>query len=103
MATAFGLIVDFVPGDWRHGVDPAAVESKLKEDPAHETKRFGPNKSGFFPYTPATNLLYGLREAIQMLQHDEGLDNVFRRHYRHAGPAIASACKDAVIRSRRKR
>jgi aspartate aminotransferase-like enzyme len=80
-----------------------AVESKLKEDPAHETKRFGPNKSGFFPYTPATNLLYGLREAIQMLQHDEGLDNVFRRHYRHAGPAIASACKDAVIRSRRKR
>jgi alanine-glyoxylate transaminase/serine-glyoxylate transaminase/serine-pyruvate transaminase len=44
----------------------------------------GPNKSGFFPYTPATNLLYGLREAIQMLLHDEGLDNVFRRHYRHA-------------------
>jgi alanine-glyoxylate transaminase/serine-glyoxylate transaminase/serine-pyruvate transaminase len=43
-----------------------------------------PNKSGFFPYTPATNLLYGLREAIQMLLHDEGLDNVFRRHYLHA-------------------
>jgi alanine-glyoxylate transaminase / serine-glyoxylate transaminase / serine-pyruvate transaminase len=181
MATAFGLVVDFVPGDWRHGVDPAAVESKLKEDRAHEIKavmcvhnetstgvasRIGevrramdaaehpallmvdtisslasidfrhdewrvdltvagsqkglmlppglsfnaasekalaasknarlpktfwsweemlePNKSGFFPYTPATNLLYGLREAIQMLLHDEGLDNVFRRHYRHA-------------------
>jgi alanine-glyoxylate transaminase/serine-glyoxylate transaminase/serine-pyruvate transaminase len=42
-----------------------------------------PNRSGFFPYTPATNLLYGLREALQMLQ-EEGLPNVFRRHERHA-------------------
>ncbi len=41
------------------------------------------NKTGFFPYTPATNLLYGLREAIAML-HEEGLDNVFARHQRHA-------------------
>jgi alanine-glyoxylate transaminase/serine-glyoxylate transaminase/serine-pyruvate transaminase len=39
--------------------------------------------SGFFPYTPATNLLYGLREAIQMLQ-EEGLEAVFARHNRHA-------------------
>ncbi|MSP79676.1 MAG: aminotransferase class V-fold PLP-dependent enzyme [Rhodospirillales bacterium] len=38
-----------------------------------------PNKSGFFPYTPATNLLYGLDEAIKML-FEEGLDNVFARH-----------------------
>ncbi len=43
----------------------------------------GPNKNGFFPYTPATNLLYGLREALAMLQ-EEGLGNVFRRHDRHA-------------------
>ena len=43
----------------------------------------GPNKTGFFPYTPATNLLYGLREALAMLQ-EEGLDNVFKRHDRHA-------------------
>jgi len=42
----------------------------------------GPNEKGFFPYTPATNLLYGLAEAIDMLQ-DEGLDNVFARHERH--------------------
>jgi alanine-glyoxylate transaminase/serine-glyoxylate transaminase/serine-pyruvate transaminase len=42
-----------------------------------------PNSSGFFPYTPATNLLWGLREALTML-HEEGLDNVFRRHDRHA-------------------
>jgi alanine-glyoxylate transaminase/serine-glyoxylate transaminase/serine-pyruvate transaminase len=43
----------------------------------------GPNDKGFFPYTPATNLLYGLAEAIDMLQ-EEGLDNVFARHDRHA-------------------
>ncbi len=42
-----------------------------------------PNRSGFFPYTPPTNLLYGLREAMLMLQ-EEGLPNVFRRHDRHA-------------------
>jgi len=41
------------------------------------------NKSGFFPYTPATNLLYGLREALLMLQ-EEGLEHVFARHARHA-------------------
>ena len=41
------------------------------------------NKSGFFPYTPATNLLYGLREALRMLR-EEGLQNVFARHARHA-------------------
>ncbi len=44
----------------------------------------GPNKNGFFPYTPATNLLYGLHEALKMLLEDEGLDNVFARHDRHA-------------------
>ena len=43
----------------------------------------GPNKTGYFPYTPATNLLYGLREGIAMLE-EEGLDNVFKRHDRHA-------------------
>ena len=42
----------------------------------------GQNKSGFFPYTPATNLLYGLRESLNML-HEEGLEHVFERHTRH--------------------
>jgi alanine-glyoxylate transaminase / serine-glyoxylate transaminase / serine-pyruvate transaminase len=42
----------------------------------------GPNKAGFFPFTPATNLIYGLREALSMLQ-EEGLANVFSRHERH--------------------
>ena len=41
------------------------------------------NKNGAFPYTPATNLLYGLEVAIEML-HEEGLDAVFARHDRHA-------------------
>ncbi|MEC7705377.1 MAG: aminotransferase class V-fold PLP-dependent enzyme, partial [Pseudomonadota bacterium] len=41
------------------------------------------NASGAFPFTPATNLMYGLKEAIDML-HEEGLDNVFARHDRHA-------------------
>jgi alanine-glyoxylate transaminase/serine-glyoxylate transaminase/serine-pyruvate transaminase len=41
------------------------------------------SQAGFFPYTPATNLLYGLREALHML-FEEGLENVFARHTRHA-------------------
>jgi alanine-glyoxylate transaminase/serine-glyoxylate transaminase/serine-pyruvate transaminase len=41
------------------------------------------NKSGYFPYTPATNMLYALAEAIDML-HEEGLESVFARHDRHA-------------------
>jgi alanine-glyoxylate transaminase / serine-glyoxylate transaminase / serine-pyruvate transaminase len=41
------------------------------------------NKTGFFPYTPATNMLYALGEAVDML-HEEGLENVFARHDRHA-------------------
>jgi alanine-glyoxylate transaminase/serine-glyoxylate transaminase/serine-pyruvate transaminase len=180
MAERLGLVVDFVPGDWRHGVDPGLVTSKLADDRAHgisaiavvhnETSTgvtsriaaireqideaghpalllvdtisslgsidyrhdewgadvtvscsqkglmlppglgfnaIGPkaiaaskkarlprsywdwepmikdNASGFFPYTPATNLLFGLREATAMLL-DEGLQRVFARHHRHA-------------------
>jgi len=41
------------------------------------------NKTGYFPYTPATNLLYALRESLKMLLEEEGLDNVFARHRRH--------------------
>lgn len=46
----------------------------------------GPNATGYFPYTPATNMLYGLVEAVEML-HEEGLDNVFARHARHGEAA----------------
>ena len=180
MAAKLGLSVEIVPTDWRRGVDPAAVEAKLEEDPQHQfkavcvvhnetstgvTSRIGAvrkaidsaghpalylvdtisslasidyrhdewgvdvtvagsqkglmlppglsfncvsekarkasqgaklprsywswdemlanNKSGYFPYTPATNLLYGLREALKMLE-EEGLANGFARHTRHA-------------------
>ena len=41
------------------------------------------NKTGYWPSTPATNILYGLAEALDML-YEEGLDNVFARHKRHA-------------------
>jgi alanine-glyoxylate transaminase / serine-glyoxylate transaminase / serine-pyruvate transaminase len=180
VAEAFGVVVDFVPGDWRRGIDSAIVDAKLTEDPRREikavmcvhnetstgvTNQIGEvrramdaakhpallvvdavsslassdyrqdewcvdvtvagsqkglmlppglsfnavsekalsvsktarlprafwswetmleaNRGGFFPYTPATNLLYGLREAISMLVYEEGLENVFRRHERY--------------------
>ena len=183
MAARFGLDVDFVPGDWRHGVDPDLVAERLSDDrerrikavlvvhnetstgvasrielvrraidlaehPAllmvdtisslgsidyrHEEwradvtvagsqkglmlppglsfnavsdKAFAAsranrlmrsywdwsdmqkhNPTGFFPYTPGTNLLFGLREAIAMLE-EEGMPNVFARHARHAEAA----------------
>jgi alanine-glyoxylate transaminase/serine-glyoxylate transaminase/serine-pyruvate transaminase len=49
------------------------------------------NQSGFFPYTPATNLLYALREALTMLQ-EEGLPQVFARHARY-GEATRAAVR----------
>lgn len=62
----------------------ASKSAKLPRSYWSWDEMLGPNKSGFFPYTPATNLLYGLREALKMLVEEEGLDNVFRRHDRHA-------------------
>jgi alanine-glyoxylate transaminase/serine-glyoxylate transaminase/serine-pyruvate transaminase len=179
MADRLGLNVEFLPGDWRHGADPGAIEARLSQDRAHlikavavvhnetstgcvtrvpdvrraidaarhpallmvdtisslasidyrmdewgvdvtvggsqkglmlppglsfnavgpnalaASKRAGlprsywswdemlaSNASGFFPYTPATNLLCGLREALRMLA-EEGLEHVFARHQRH--------------------
>src|ERR1700740_3020159 len=49
------------------------------------------NQGGFFPYTPATNLLFALREALTMMQ-EEGLANIFRRHARH-GEATRAAVR----------
>jgi alanine-glyoxylate transaminase / serine-glyoxylate transaminase / serine-pyruvate transaminase len=181
MATRLGLDIEYVPGDWRHGVDPAQLTDKLAADKEHRIKAVcvvhnetstgvttripelraaidaanhpalfmvdtisslasidyrhdewkvdvtvaGSQKglmlppglgfnavsdkamaaaktakltrsywdwqamaetghTGFFPYTPATNLLFGLREALTMLLDEEGLPAVFRRHDRHA-------------------
>jgi len=180
MARKFGLEVDFVPTNWRHGVDPQVVADKLKEDKDHRIKSINvvhnetstgvtsriaeirkaidqanhpalfmvdtisslgsmdyrheewkvdvtvgcsqkglmmppglgfnavsekaieasksntfkrhfwdwnemlkANENFFYPSTPCTNLLFGLREAIKMLE-EEGLDNVFARHDRFA-------------------
>jgi alanine-glyoxylate transaminase/serine-glyoxylate transaminase/serine-pyruvate transaminase len=47
------------------------------------------NEAGFWPYTSATNLLFGLREALAMLR-DEGLPNVYARHARHAAATRAA-------------
>ena len=188
IAQKFNLDIDFVPGDWRTGVDPKVVEQKLNEDKDKKIKavfvvhnetstgvasRIGEirkaidnanhpalfmvdtisslasidykheewkvdvtvggsqkglllppglsfnaisgkaleahknakqpkhywdwkpmlenNKNGFFPFTPATNLVYGLEEALDMLM-EEGLDNVFARHARH-GEATRLAVK----------
>ena len=186
MAGRFGLQVDWVPGDWRRGVDPADVEARLRADPERSIKAvmvvhnetstgvtsripeiraavdradhpalfmvdtisslgsmnyqheawgvdvtvsgsqkglmlppglsfnamsdkalraaraggmprsywdwqemLAPNATGYFPYTPSTNLLYGLEEAIAMLL-EEGLPNVFARHGRHAAATRAA-------------
>jgi alanine-glyoxylate transaminase/serine-glyoxylate transaminase/serine-pyruvate transaminase len=61
----------------------AAKAAKLPKSYFAWEEMLAANKDGFFPYTPATNLLYGLAEAIDML-HEEGLERVFARHDRHA-------------------
>jgi alanine-glyoxylate transaminase/serine-glyoxylate transaminase/serine-pyruvate transaminase len=62
----------------------ATKSAKLPRSYWSWEEMLGPNKSGFFPYTPSTNLLYGLREALKMLLEEEGLEKVFARHDRHA-------------------
>jgi alanine-glyoxylate transaminase/serine-glyoxylate transaminase/serine-pyruvate transaminase len=61
----------------------AAQSAKLPKSYWAWDEMIAANKTGYFPYTPATNLLYGLREAIDMLR-EEGLHGVFARHARHA-------------------
>lgn len=68
----------------------AAEESRTRKSYWQWAEMLAANKSGFFPYTPATNLLYGLREALIMLR-EEGLEQVFTRHAR-----LAEATRRAV-------
>ena len=64
------------------------------------------NANGFFPYTPATNLLYGLDAAIDLL-NEEGIDHVFARHERHAAATrraveawgLETVCRDPRLHS----
>ena len=61
----------------------AASSSTIKKSYWDWTSMLDANAQNVFPYTPATNLLYGLKEALAMLM-EEGLTNVFARHQRHA-------------------
>src|SRR5215469_9241525 len=61
----------------------AAKSAKLPRSYWGWEEMIGMNQQGYFPYTPATNLLYGLHQSIAMLT-EEGLANVFARHDRHA-------------------
>lgn len=74
------------PGLSFNALSDKAIEASkaagLKRSYWDWAEMMGPNETGFFPYTPATNLLYGLVEAVKML-HEEGLENVFARHKRH--------------------
>lgn len=83
------------PGLGFNAIGPKALkaseESTMPKSYWSWGEMMGPNASGFFPYTPATNLLYGLREALRMLLDEEGLDNVFARHRR-----LAEATRRAV-------
>jgi alanine-glyoxylate transaminase/serine-glyoxylate transaminase/serine-pyruvate transaminase len=69
----------------------AAREARLPRAYWRWEEMIAANKTGYFPYTPATNLLYGLREALTMLVEEEGLDRVFARHAR-----LAEATRRAV-------
>ena len=64
----------------------AAKSAKLPRAYWSWEEMTGPNAAGFFPYTPATNLLFGLAEALTMLE-EAGLEAVFARHTRHAEAA----------------
>jgi alanine-glyoxylate transaminase/serine-glyoxylate transaminase/serine-pyruvate transaminase len=68
----------------------ASAKAKLPRSYWRWDEMLDANKSGFFPYTPATNLLYGLREALRML-NEEGFENVLQRHARHGAATRAAA------------
>jgi alanine-glyoxylate transaminase/serine-glyoxylate transaminase/serine-pyruvate transaminase len=82
------------PGLCFNGISPKALAAHRSAGLARSywdwTPMLEANRNGYFPYTPATNLLYGLREALAMLG-EEGLDAVFARHRR-----LAAATRAAV-------
>ena len=84
----------------------ASKTSKLPKSFWAWDEMIASNKTGYFPYTPATNMLYALATAIDML-HEEGLENVFARHQRHAEATrravaawgLENLCRDAKYHS----
>ncbi|MEO6984363.1 MAG: aminotransferase class V-fold PLP-dependent enzyme [Paralcaligenes sp.] len=83
------------PGISFNALSPKAIEASktagLRRSFWDWTEIIEMNKTGYWPYTPNTNLLYGLSEALDMIL-DEGLENVFARHQR-----LAHACRAAVL------
>lgn len=81
------------PGLSFNALSPRAIEASETARCAKSywawDEMLGPNAKGYFPYTPGTNMLYGLVEAIDML-HEEGLETVFARHARHAAATRAA-------------
>jgi len=75
------------PGLSFNAVSDKALEASKASKSLHSYWRWDAmlnfNQKGYYPYTPSTNLLYGLQEALNLL-HQEGLDNVFARHRRFA-------------------
>ena len=75
------------PGLSFNAISPKALDAYKKSNLTKSYFDWGQmlenNKNGFYPYTPAVNLMYALNEAIDMLL-EEGLENVFKRHKRHA-------------------
>ena len=75
------------PGLSFNAISPKALEAYKKSNLTKSYFDWGQmlenNKQGFYPYTPAVNLFYALNEAVDMLL-EEGLENVFKRHKRHA-------------------
>lgn len=82
------------PGLGFNCLSRAALEShehsEFKKSYWDWSPMLGNNASGFFPYTPATPLLYGLEEALKILLDEEGLESVFARHERHAAATRAA-------------
>jgi len=107
MARALGLEMDYRHDEWRVDVTVSCSQKGLMLPPGLGFNALGEralaaagggglgrsswdwramlaaNADGLFPYTPPTNLLDGLREALAMLS-EEGLEHVFARHRRHA-------------------
>ena len=82
------------PGIGFNALSPKAIEaskhSKIPKSYLAWDEILESNKTGFWPTTPSTNLMYGLHEAIDMMMA-EGLDTIFARHQR-----LAEACRRAV-------
>ncbi len=83
------------PGLGINAISPKALEAsrsaRLPKSYWDWQAMIAANESGFFPYTPATNLLFGLRESLEMIR-EEGLERIFARHNR-LGEAVRRAVR----------